>query len=303
MSTTVWRVHLKPDKSKDITYRDLLEYCKNKGCIGVGWSAVQERNTDPVAIRNECNVYAKPKAAYKAIHAMSLLKEGDLVWTRLGEDASEYYLCRVGKELWKDYRIPREDQEKYDISNVVSAQWIKVGKQNKVPGKVINAFSPSATIQRVYEVEMVSSIIWNEMSPNDYPKYETKDLTMKDFWSMIDSEELENLVLLYVQSLGYYVYTSTAKISNPKYEAVLISNDGSHYAYPQVKRNEYLDPKYYAEGISEHDKVFLFSSSEDYGKPIPNVRCITKSEIESFMNRQSRILTEPLREMIGKIKK
>ena len=67
------------------------------------------------------------------------MKKGDLVWTRVGKQADEYYLCRVGDRLWKD-RVVTDECRKYDIGNFVSAKWIRIGMSENVPGKVVNSF-------------------------------------------------------------------------------------------------------------------------------------------------------------------
>lgn len=299
----VWRIQLKPDKKNEVSYRDLVDFCIKKGIIGVGWIAIKNRDDSWDAIKKECEQYDNKSAAFKAIHAISQVKKGDLIWTRLGEDASEYYLCRVGEKTWRDCSITEEEQEKYDLGNIVSAQWIRIGKQNLVPGKVVNSFSPRATIQHVYDVSAISMAIWNKYSDNNAPKYSTRELSMNDFWNAIGSEELENLVILYIQSKGYFVYTSTIKIDNPKYECVLVSSDGSHYAFPQVKRNTKLSPKYYAEGIGKDDKVFLYSSSERYGEAVENVICITRKELEVFMKKNKAVLPSYVKLLLDSIGK
>lgn len=301
-STTVWRVQLKPDKNGSITYRDLLQYCMEQHIIGVGWQEVQIKGMDDNELRNACKVYDDGQtgatSAYRAIHAMSQMKTGDLIWTRVGEDASDYYLCRVGEKLWKDRNVSAEDQRRYDISNVVSADWVYVGKQEKVPGKIVNSFAPPASAQRVNNVERSSMSIWNQCSSSDAIKYSCEDLSIDDFWTMIGSEELECLVLLYIQTLGYYIYSSTAKLSNPKYEAIMVAKDGSHFAYPQVKRETQLLPEVYADGITGKDVVFLFTTSEDYGKTVmPNVICITKNDLEKFIQSQFDIQTTEVKNL------
>ncbi len=273
-----------------------------QGIIGVGWIAIKKRDDSWDAIKKDCEQYGDGReAAFKAIHAMSQIKEGDLIWTRLGEDASDYYLCRVGRKTWKECTVPVSDQEKYDIGNVVSAKWVHIGKQNLVPGKVVNSFSPRATVQRVNDVSAISMAIWNKFSHNGSLKYSTRELTTDDFWNLIGSEELENIVLLYLQSKGYYVYTSSVKVFNPKYECVLVYKDGSHYAFPQVKRNEYLSPKFYADGVDKNDKVFLFSSSENYGEVIDNVTCISRKELFEFITRELGILPAYVKLLLASI--
>ena len=123
-------------------------------------------------------------------------------------------------------------------------------------------------------------------------KYDLPELDMSAFWNMIGSEELECLVFLYLQSKGYYIYSSTLKLSTAKFEAVLTYRDGSHLAYPQVKRNVALHVEDYVSSLTNsEDKVFLFTTSEDYGqKTHPQILCISREELENFMKNNSKIL-------------
>lgn len=290
-----WRVQLKPDSAKGISYKDLLEFCKSNQIIGVGWYLVEGHTDDYATLRNE--VYAieaykgGESSALRAVNAIREMKPGDLVWTRVGGDASEYYLCRVGDLLWKD-RVVTDEHRRHDIGNFVSAKWVKIGKEERVPGKVVNSFCASRSAQHVSEVDEISKMIWNTFSEPQDEKYELPALDMSAFWNMIGSEELECLVFLYLQSKGYYIYSSTLKLSTAKFEAVLTYRDGSHLAYPQVKRNVALHVEDYISSLANaEDKVFLFTTSEDYGqKTHSQILCISREELESFMKNNSKIL-------------
>ena len=60
---------------------------------------------------------------------------------------------------------------------------------------------------------------------------------METFWdAAIGSEEPECLVMLDLQSRGYYLDSSTIKLSTGTVEASLVAKDGSYRAYPQVER-------------------------------------------------------------------
>lgn len=290
-----WRVQLKPDSAKEISYKDLLEFCKSHQIIGVGWYLVEGHTDDYATLRNEVYSIEAYKggesSALRAVNAIREMKPGDLVWTRVGGDASEYYLCRVGDLLWKD-RVVTDEHRRYDIGNFVSAKWVKIGKEEKVPGKVVNSFCASRSAQHVYEVDEISKMIWNTFSEPQDEKYKLPVLNMNSFWNMIGSEELECLVFLYLQSKGYYIYSSTLKLSTAKFEAVLTYRDGSHLAYPQVKRNVALHVEEYISALTNtEDKVFLFTTSEDYGqKNHPQIMCISKEDLEGFMKNNSKIL-------------
>ena len=298
----IWRVQLKPDPETDISYMDVLDFCQREQIVGVGWCLIRTHDDDYDVLKREIEsipeykgANGKSTAALKAVNAIRKMKPGDLVWTRLAEDASDYYLCRVGERLWTD-RIVTEEHKRHDIGNFVSAEWVHVGNEDKVPGKVVNSFYARATAQHVYEVDLISQIIWNRCSSEKSLKYNVSNSSVKDFWEVIGSEELECLVMLYLQTKGYYILSSTLKRSTARYEAILVSNDGSHKGLPQVKRNSTLDASQYEDDAKDGDKVFLFTTSEDYGVSHPDgVYCITKAELEDFISKCDSILPDNIR--------
>ena len=298
----IWRVQLKPAPAEGITYQDVLNFCKDKGIIGVGWYLVETHEDDYDALKSAIEripEYAgsngKHTAAIKAVNAVRSMKTGDLVWTRLAENAADYYLCRVGDKLWKDRNVT-DEHRRHDIGNFVSAEWVRVGTEDMVPGKVVNNFCARGTAQHVYEVERVSKYIWNKYSGDNLQKYEMTPFTMDDFWNAIGSEELESLILLYLQTKGYYIYSSTLKISTARYEVIMVSHDGKHKCLPQVKRNTTLDVADYIEDVKGGDEVYLFTTSEQYGSTKHDkVHCISKCEIEDFISSNYSILPESIR--------
>ena len=303
---TVWRVQLKPGDTKGPSFSDVLEFCKRNEIIGVGWCLIEGKSDKYEDLRKE--VYSIPEykggeqGALKAVNAIRTMKKDDLVWTRIGGDASEYYLCRVGDTLWKDRNVT-DIHRKHDIGNFVSAKWIKIGKEDKIPGKVVNSFCVSRTAQRVSDVEEISKAIWNIYS-DDADKFDLAKLKKEHFWNMIGSEELECLIFLYLQSKGYYIYSSTLKLSTAMFEAVLTKNDGDHLAYPQVKRNVPLLVKDYIPNLSnDKDLIYLFTTSEEYGDLThKQIICISKKDLEEFMDSHSEILPQTISYWLNLIK-
>ena len=289
----VFRVQLKPESAQGVSYEDVLSFCKDRQIIGVGWYLVECHSEDYDEFKKE--VYEKyaggERSAMKGIGAIREMRTGDLVWTRIGGNASEYYLCRVGDTLWKDRNVT-DEHRRHDIGNFVSAKWLHIGKEDKVPGKVVNSFCASATAQHVYDVELISQLIWNSYSEESDPKYLIPALHHDEFWNMIGSEELECLIFLYLQSLGYYIYSSTLKLSTATFEAILTHKDGMHLAFPQVKRNVPLCVEDYIGALENNtDIVYLFTTSEDYGQVRhPQIKCITKQELWDFVLAHRNIL-------------
>ncbi len=220
---------------------------------------------------------------------MRSIKTGDLIWTRLAENASQYYLCRVGEKVWADREITSAHRS-YDINNFVSAEWRYVGTEDMVPGKVANSFIPPATAQKVSDVGKISKLIWNQLSQN---KYDISKMDWEDFWTCISSEDLECLVFLYLQAKGYYIYSSTVKKGTGHIEGVLVSKDGTHKAYPQVKKVTALPVGNYLGDVERqpNDKVYLFTTSENYGTQYhPNIVCIKKEDLKDFIMKNELII-------------
>ena len=303
----IWRVQLKPNPSDGISYKDVLSFCIRNRIIGVGWPLIKGRTNDFYELKREIgdiDEYSDNKTgALKAVNAIRQMQTGDLVWTRFGGDASDYYLCKVGEILWKD-RLVTDEHMRHDIGNFVSADWVCIGKEDKVPGKVVNSFCARGTAQRVYNVQEISMYIWNKLCSNSKKAYTVDKLAKESFWTMIGSEELECLILLYLQYRGYMIYSSTLKRSTAKYETVMVARNGSHLCFPQVKRNTHLDISDYIEGLDDGDRVYLFTTSEDYiGAKHPQIECFTKHEIENFMYHHYEILPKTVQYWLDAISK
>jgi hypothetical protein len=285
----IWRIQLKPETSKNKTRSEILEFCRKNDSIGVGWGQISIRTHDYSELRTEID--AKDPKALKPLNAMWDMEIGDLIYTRLD---GNYFLCRVTSK-WSDTKLSNEHED-YGICNYVGARIIYIGREENVPGKVINCFRPASAVQRVKDVENISKLIWNNHSGDEF-KYLEEPITIKDFWNSINSEDLEGLILLYLQSKGYYIYSTTLKRSTAVFECVMVSIDGSHKCYPQVKSgdeplagNDYellLDNK--------SDKVFLFALSQNYYKSNNSqIEYLALADIEVFIRENKRILPEPV---------
>ena len=145
-------------------------------------------------------------------------------------------------------------------------------------------------------METISKHIWNSLSSEPQTKYKEEKPSKADFWNMIGSEELECLVILYLQSKGYLIYSSTLKKSSAKFEVIMVSSDGSHHCFPQIKRGSTLLPLDYSKSLNNlNDKIFLFTTSENYGnKTHPQVVCLNKSELELFIQNKRNVLPKTI---------
>jgi len=296
--TNVYRIHLKPSAAEGYNHKDIVDFCKEEGIVGVGWSAVTTRSYDNAVLRNELSGYPPKSVAlgYQSIRCMRNMEVNDLVWTQFDKT---YYLCRVTQK-WVDRDEPTEKYLAFDVPNYVRCEWIKVGEQWEVPGGVIRSLMWSTPVQNVNNVEGISKKIWNAKSPKESYKYkiEGKDT---DVWNLLGPEEVEEIVMLYLQVVeGYKVHTSAVKRTTPDVEGVLVDTEGNK-AYPQVKSGSSicLDAKdYYDKFISKDPKakVYLFADSQRYSNDnYENVICLKKDDIEDFIRNYKHMFLEKTR--------
>ena len=284
----IWRLNLKPEPDNTLGLKEVIEFCQKNEIAGVGWRDIIIRTDDYWELKAHIEeTYPDgTTSALKALNAMRQMDIDDLIYTRFD---GIYFLCRV-KSKWIDSK-PTDEHYQYDVYNYVNVEWVNIGTEENVPGKVINSFGPSATVQQVYDVETISKLLYNNFSKNDF-KYPVDQIGLKDFWQLISSEDLECLIILYLQSKGYYIYSTTLKPSTAKIECVMTKNDGSHRCFPQVKRETSLYGKDYEIILhSPFDKIFLFTTSQNYIKcDNPQIEYISLNEIENFIRTDKNLL-------------
>lgn len=142
----IWRLHLKTDAGKGC---DPGEFCTRTGVLGFGWPV--EWDGDQLNWDTYCSL---AKAAYidtglslgwtAAANGIHNMRTRDLCWTRTA--AGKYWLGRVVGE-W-EYRDKPENQMA-DVLNIRQCHWACIGDMHEVPGKIINSFRASRTLQRV----------------------------------------------------------------------------------------------------------------------------------------------------------
>lgn len=298
----VWRIHLKNDIDANHTRNDLIEYCFKESLIGVGWPKVTIRTNNAAELKEDCLANYGQKsgsAGFKALNAMRKMEVNDLIWSYIKEK-SEYYLCRV-TDTWIN-SIPSDTNKFLDISNYVNVEWLKIGLEQNVPGKVINSFRPNASAQQIHGVEDISKFLWNKYAKEKLYKF--KNSPDANLWLLFSPEEIEELVLLYLQvEKHYFVYTSTAKATTKAFECLLVDEKGK-YAYPQVKSGKVTLNASDFEYLLQYEPssiVILFSESESYILNNANQSrfvCLTKKEIETFIKKKSNLLPKTILEKI-----
>ena len=230
----VWLLTISTDAKEGI---DPRKFCIDRGILGVGWPVTASDPLDwEIYERLGTDEYynREDKGWWPALNAIgNRMQEGDLCWTRDWD--GQYHLGRVDGP-W-EYRASSEYIDA-DVVNVRSCRWVPVGTEDSVPGKVLNSFRASRTLQAVHDetVRFYSMLSYNQAIGDEvYPLSE--NTPQLDLFALISPEDCEDIVGLYLQEVNdYRLIPSTCKVDTFNTEFVLRKRGGM--ALVQVKQGE-----------------------------------------------------------------
>ena len=289
----LFRIHIRP-YGGNTDMNETFKYCLKNGLLGVGWRVKKLSNT-----RN-WKEYERAAKAHKSIQQPRYIHEyvrpNDLVWTR--DPNAQYYLARVasGWEYWQNQK--GRDRE-IDIANIFRCDFNEV-PLDAVPGTVVSSFSNRGrTIQRVdsHSALAYSKYLWNLRTNRQ--DYEVDMGEFPDIFAMLDAEETEDLVFLYLQSQGWYVVPNSRKGNTMRFEFTLTHSESNEKAMVQVKTGgRRLDFDYYAN--DPDDKlIFLFQSNGHYdGQATDRVKSISREELVSFLRKRRSLFPKSFQEKL-----
>ena len=272
----LFRIHIRPGGGS-ANMEDTFRYCLKNEILGVGW-----RVEAKTSILDWDEYIEEASKIHDNLNVCKYIKkwvsEGDLVWTR--DTHGEYYLSKVlsGWEYWMNQEAIEHD---IDIANIFHVLFQKVSI-DQVPGKVIACFRAPRTIQEIAGKEALeySKFLWNKLSDSNY--YDVDNSKFRDIFMLLDDEETEDLVFLYLQNIGWYVVPNSRKADTMSFEYLVIDSKTRERALVQVKTgNVYLNKNKYSKYPY---KIFLFQSYDLYeGDTADNICCILKDELFRFL--------------------
>ena len=277
---TLWRLHIRPDGGHGDTAASVA-LCLDRSVIGMGWAVPEEdltRSTDlewykEAAVRQ----YGENTSWHSVWTFAESLQDGDLVWFR--NLKGRFYLAEITGP-WH-YAYDNEEAIGADVVNFRPARIIEVGVADAVPGKIIACFRPARTFQAIRSSGMLAfseRLAGMPVSGDAVP----------DLFEFMSDADLENLVFVYLQFVGWYVLPGTRTTTTAHYEFVLVSRESGKRGVVQVKSGHTgIDASQYA----GEEKAFLFAASGSYGAKIPpNAVIITRQDLNSFMRRAPHLL-------------
>jgi len=280
----VYRIHIRP-RGGDKNSRLSFDYCLKENVLGLGW---QIKTTNNIISWKDyeseaSKIYGKDKLS-RVRYLKDNIKKDDLIWTR---DHDGYYYLGKAKSEWEYFT--NTEAKSADIVNIIRCELKKIHSIDEVPGKVVASFRPSKTIQSIKDktVSSYSKYLWNKLSKNNF--YNIPADKYENIYSFLGSEETEDVIFIYLQTLGWIVVPNSRKGDTMSYEFYAINRVTKEKAIIQVKTgNTPLSPK---DWKNWKEKVFLFQASGNYiGETEENVVCLDPKEIEAFMYENKDIL-------------
>ena len=209
------------------------------------------------------------------------MERDDLVWMRSPQGI--YHLCMITGD-WEYRDLP--DNRDADIVNVRSVEIVEVGVSIHVPGKVIACFRPSRTVQRINDDTALaySQLLWRKLNGQTAPeKTEGADL-----FSLISSEDCEDLIYVYLQAMGWIVYPAQRQSDTLAYEFVLRHRQDFREAVVQVKTG-WSPVDLNALPLSV-DVAFAFQVNGQYSGQHPRAVIINRDDVLRFVDLNPRLV-------------
>ncbi len=276
----LYRIHIRPQGGTDDMVAT-FQHCLENNLLGVGW------RVDGIGQTTDWKVYEQiAKLRHDSLqqprYIFNYVKPEDLVWTR--DPRNQYYLAYVtgGWEYWTNQDGGEKD---IDIGNIFRCDFCRV-PLDAVPGTVVSSFGyRGRTIQSIHDrsARAYSQHLWNTHAKQQV--YKVNFAKFPDIFSMLDPEETEDLVFLYLQSQGWYVVPNSRKGNTLRFEFMLANSDSGEKALTQVKTGTTeLNIDDYTK---DEQRIFLFQSNENYkGQPAKNVELILRRELADFLKKK-----------------
>ena len=267
----VWRLQTNTESD---TGEKSARYCIQNGIIAMGWSLKDAEMVDDTARQERDAIvtfddytafwvkYDPYRTGGKVDGSIKRLywdvQEGDLVWIRTD---GIYYLGRVTADSrWQFVCTP--EAQYWDAGNQVThVEWVKVGGEGAVAGAVCTSLIRGHTLQRIHKdgVKEYSQMVFNEACGRTVYPSPTLTRTANNFYSLISTDDCENLLCLWLYArYGYVAIPTTAKKSTELYECVLKDPKTGKNVYPQAKKGK--KHLYYKDFAHLDGEVWLFTT-------------------------------------------
>ncbi len=278
----VQRLHIR-STIEGVSHTAATAWCLEHGKAGMGWGF-----WDSPGKRTWDEYVETSDAVNSNVRRFKEMPVGSLIWTR--ELNGEYWIGEVtGDWEYEDNAVARQ----MDLFCLRETDWQKVGTEDRVPGRVVNAFRSSRTLQRIGDAG--AAAYTNRLflrSTDSEVALEPIEPSMV-LESLIGAEDLEDLIAVYLQVTFDLVLISRFR-STPSYEYVLRGSTGETVVASVKSGQTPVDLSLLP--ADSADRAFVFATSGVYeGSSTIATDEITKSDLLEFMASGSPYLPERIR--------
>lgn len=268
----LWRLHIRSAVSGGITHNTLVEHCYKNSVAGIGWAVDTVPQTKEQYAELARQAYGRAPAS---VGFACYPKVGDFIWARNADGI--YYLGKITSDWYYD---ASPEATAMDIPNQRRCEWVEIGAEDNVPGKVIASFRPRRAFQAIYgEAAQAASLYLYHGKDKTY--LEPLRGKQESLLSVIDDADCEDLVGLYVQHhYDYMLIPSTCKSDTMATEFILKHRVTGEKAFVQVKQGN-VDPSL---GSIPQDvkEVFYFTTQGAVSDCSAKARVITPKQMMEF---------------------
>lgn len=277
-----------------------FDYCLRNNLLGVGWRAAGLRNhASWEEFANAANqIYLNPRELQICRYMKKRVGPDDLIWTR--SPHGQYYLAKV-ESGWEYWKSDEADELDIDVANIVRCSFVRV-ELDSVPGKVIACFRPTRALQAIDDgtAREYSKHLWNYLTQTDYYRIDSS-VQNGDLFSLLDAEETEDLLFIFLQTKGWCVIPNSRKADTMKFEFSMVRLSSGETGAVQVKTG------YSSIGLDSYSEysgtVVVFQPNNCYhGTRSKNVQIVSRAEIEEFLASSLHWLPTTFRRKVEAIK-
>lgn len=282
----LFRLHLKPATADDKNRDDVVAYCIDHRVAGIGWSVSLPKGKVINAPDGYEELAWKEYGRKVPSVNFAWCQPDDLIWSR--DSKGFYYLGRVtGSYRYND----SEEALALDIPNQLPCDWVKLPNESYVPGKVIASFRQRRAFQGINKAVLrYSQKLYNQKKGKNYYDIKEEVLSADTFFKMIQDDDCEDIVGLFLQAKrNYVIIPSSNKKDTQAFEYVLKHRYTGKTALVQVKQGDVdLDGNY---GDRE-EQIFLFTTEGRVNDPSENVVVLGKEQLFDFVLENRAVLPE-----------
>lgn len=291
---SVWRLRMKSDAG-NVDHAAARDFAIENGIVGAGWhldapgggSLLPDMSNDVEEyLRHATSVFGSRSSLLGAVESIGRrMKIGDFGWM-YATHKGEYWCCRIDGEF--QYRAGG-DFDLYDLHIVRPCTWALAGTADAVPGVIRRAFAGPFGVVGTITTGANRAIEAVEIALG------TKAVTTRgDLFDTASPEDLEDLVSLYLQSLGWMIFPTTSKASMASYEFVLVNQSNGERAGVQVKSGNVWRLDQAVAGDFDKFFIFLANPSAHLTGSDPRIQILNRKDLLDFAQANWKLLPKRL---------